>query len=188
MNSKPAGYPRFRLFTPNPPDYFFLECSLTKKKPSDPLASMLADWFFSRLYLFKSAWSQKNKRVGPACFFASQRIFYSRLKNQSASIDASGTAGFFPVSEHPKEKIWRVGGKQAEPGVPSGFWIHRTPANFGPTFYAYLIYIVRSRVRVLREYCETRSRTKWSSRRYGPADDMMRDFGSNRIEPKVQCN
>ena len=43
MNSKSAGYPRFRLFTPNPPDYFFLGCSLTEKKPADPLASMLAD-------------------------------------------------------------------------------------------------------------------------------------------------
>ena len=31
MNSKPAGYPRFRLFTPNPPDFFLLGCSLTKK-------------------------------------------------------------------------------------------------------------------------------------------------------------
>ena len=43
---------------------FSLACSLTKKKPAGPLASMLADWFFSRLYLFKSAWSQKR----PACF------------------------------------------------------------------------------------------------------------------------
>ena len=43
MNSKPAGYPRFRLFTPNPPDFFFLERSLTKKNQADPLASMLAD-------------------------------------------------------------------------------------------------------------------------------------------------
>ena len=28
---------------------------------------------------------------------------YSRLKNQSASIDASGSAGFIPVSEHHKK-------------------------------------------------------------------------------------
>ena len=49
MNSKSAGYPRFRLCTPNPPDFFFLGCSLTKKNPADPHASMLADWFFSRL-------------------------------------------------------------------------------------------------------------------------------------------
>ena len=68
-NSKYPGYPRFRLFTPNPPDYFFLGCSLTRKNPADPLASMLADWFFSRLYLFKSAWSQK-KQAGPTRLFA----------------------------------------------------------------------------------------------------------------------
>ena len=43
MNSKSAGYPRFRLFTPNPPDFFPLGCSLTKKNPANPLASMLAD-------------------------------------------------------------------------------------------------------------------------------------------------
>ena len=53
-----------------------------------------------------TAGMQKNKRVGPACFFATQADLkrYSRLKNQSASIDASGPAGFFFVSEHPKEK------------------------------------------------------------------------------------
>ena len=55
---------------------------------------------------------------------------YSRLKNQSASIDASWSRirCFFPVSEHVK-KIRGVGGKQAEPGVSSGSWIHRTPPN-----------------------------------------------------------
>ena len=55
---------------------------------------------------------------------------YSRLKNQSASIDASWSRirCFFSVSEQVK-KILGVGGKQAEPGVSSGFWIHRTPPN-----------------------------------------------------------
>ena len=31
MNSKSAEYPRFHLFNPNPPDFLFLACSLTKK-------------------------------------------------------------------------------------------------------------------------------------------------------------
>ena len=43
MDSKTAGYPRFRLFTPNPPDFFLMGCSLTKKKQAVPPASMLAD-------------------------------------------------------------------------------------------------------------------------------------------------
>ena len=42
MNSKSAAYPRFRLFTPNPPD-FFLRVFADEKKPADRLASMLAD-------------------------------------------------------------------------------------------------------------------------------------------------
>ena len=37
---------------------------------------------------------------------------------------------FFFVSEHPKEKIRRVGGKQAEPGVASGFEFIERPLNF----------------------------------------------------------
>ena len=36
MDSKTAGYPRFRLFTPNPPDFFLMGCSLTKKKQAGP--------------------------------------------------------------------------------------------------------------------------------------------------------
>ena len=60
--------PPVSLVYPQPAGFFFLVgCSLTKKNPAGPLASMLADWFFSRLYLLKSAWSQKNKRVWPAC-------------------------------------------------------------------------------------------------------------------------
>ena len=37
---------------------------------------------------------------------------------------------FFFVSEHPKKKIRRVGGKQAEPGVASGFEFIERPLNF----------------------------------------------------------
>ena len=45
----------------------------------------------------------------------------SRMKNQSASIDASGSAGVFYRQRTPQEKSRRVGAKQAEPGVSSGF-------------------------------------------------------------------
>ena len=69
-----------------------------------------------------------KKQAGRFCDQADLKR-YSRLKNQSASIDASGPAGFFFVSEHAKEKIRGVRGKQAEPGVASGFLIHRTPPN-----------------------------------------------------------
>ena len=44
---------------------FFLGVFADVKKNSGSVASMLAEWFFRRLYLFKPA--------GPACFFASQR-------------------------------------------------------------------------------------------------------------------
>ena len=43
------------------------------------------------------------------------------MKNQSDSIDAIGFAVFFFIGEYNHKKIRRVGGKQAEPGVPSGF-------------------------------------------------------------------
>ena len=98
--------PPVPLVYPQPAGFFSLGCSLTKKNPAGPLASMLADWFFSRLYLFKSAWVAK-KQAGPTRLFfciPADLKRYSRLKNQSASIDASGSAGFFFVSEHPKEK------------------------------------------------------------------------------------
>ena len=58
MNSKSAGYPRFRLFTPNPPDFFSLGCSLTKKKSS---GSACID--ASRL-IFQSAVSFQIRLVG----------------------------------------------------------------------------------------------------------------------------
>ena len=64
MNSKPAGYPRFRLFTPYPPGYFFLECSLAGSTCIDA----------SRL-IFQSAVSFQirlvaKKQAGPTRFFA----------------------------------------------------------------------------------------------------------------------
>ena len=47
----------------------------------------------------------------------------SRLKNQSASIDATGTAGFFPVSEHPKgeKKSGGLGVNKRSRGYPADF-------------------------------------------------------------------
>ena len=47
---------------------------------------------------------------------------YSRLKNQSASIDANGSAGFFFVSEHPKKKkSGGLGVNKRNRGYPAGF-------------------------------------------------------------------
>ena len=58
MNSKSAG----SACLPPTRRLFFLGVFAEGKKTSGshPLASMLADWFFSRLYLYKPAWSQKN--------------------------------------------------------------------------------------------------------------------------------
>ena len=50
-------------------------------------------------------WDAK-KQAGRFCDQAGLKR-YSRLKNQSASIDASGSAGFFCDSEHPFEFIER---------------------------------------------------------------------------------
>ena len=51
-------------------------------------------------------WDAKRQAGRIRLFFCDQAALkrYSRLKNQSASIDASGSGGFFFVSEHPKEK------------------------------------------------------------------------------------
>ena len=53
-------------------------------------------------------------------FFATKRVRkgYSRLKNQSAGIDAGGSACFFFVSEDPTKNAAEAG-KLAEPGVTS---------------------------------------------------------------------
>ena len=53
-----------------------------------------------------TAWSQKKQAGRTRLFFCDQAYLkrFSRLKNQSASIDASGSARFFFVSEQLKEK------------------------------------------------------------------------------------
>ena len=51
----------------------------------------------------------------------------SRLENQSASIDASEPAGFFPVSEHPKKK--GLGVNKRNRGYPTGFEFIERPLN-----------------------------------------------------------
>ena len=112
MNSKSAGYPRFRLVTGH---------------------SRYAGHFVrvrSVNSLGFTAGMQKNKRVEPACFFATKRIWKDTADwkiNRLASMQAD-PLGFFSSANTPRNKIRRVGGKQAEPGVPSGFWIHRTPS------------------------------------------------------------
>ena len=81
MNSKAAGYPRFRLFNPNPPDFFY--------------------------------WGVRY-----------------RLKNQSASIDASGPAGFYTVSEHlNKKKSGGLGLNKRNRGYPADFEFIERPLN-----------------------------------------------------------
>ena len=67
---------------------------------------------------------QKNKRAGPACFFATKRIW-------------KDTADW---------KINRLASMQAEPGVSSGFWIHRTPLYWKFTVYI----IIKIKVKELR--------------------------------------
>ena len=76
-------------------------------------------------------WDAKKQAGRIRLFFCDQADLkrYSRLKNKSASIDASGSAVFFFVSEHPKKKIRRVGGKQAEPGHPADFEFIERPRS-----------------------------------------------------------
>ena len=122
MNSKSAGYPRFRLFTPNPP-YFFLWVFADGKKTS---GSACID--ASRL-IFQSA----VKDPLGCLFFCVQADLkrYSRMKNQSASIDASGAAGFFPVSEHPKKKkSGGLGVNKRNRGYPADFEFIERPLSF----------------------------------------------------------
>ena len=101
---------------------------LVAKKQAGPFFSF---YFFTPLYLGNPEASfigfpcDFNPRSGKTTTPSSKGAFgefagFYRwdAKKQSASIDASGSAGFFFVSEHPKKKIRRVGGKQAE---PSGF-------------------------------------------------------------------
>ena len=68
MNSKSAGYPRFRLFTPNPPDFFFLGCSLTKKKPSGSACIDASRLIFQSAVSFQIRLVAK-KQAGPTRLF-----------------------------------------------------------------------------------------------------------------------
>ena len=65
MNSKSAGYPRFRLFTPYPPGYFFLGCPLTKKNPCIDASRLI----FQSAVSFQIRLVAK-KQAGPTRFFA----------------------------------------------------------------------------------------------------------------------
>ena len=59
---------------------------------------------------------------------------YSRLKNQSASIDASGSAGFQPVREHPKKKkSGGLGVNKRNRGYPADFEFIERPLNINKT-------------------------------------------------------
>ena len=91
MNSKSAGYPRFRLFTPNPPDFFFLERSLTKKNQADPLASMLADWFFNRLYPFQIRLVLFQIRLVVIISLRHHLILYVNVNHTYTNTDHKGT-------------------------------------------------------------------------------------------------
>ena len=68
----------------------------------------------------------KNKRVGPACLFATKRFWKDtadRKISRLASMLADRMEPLFFLRQriHQEKKIRRVGGKQAEPGVSSGF-------------------------------------------------------------------
>ena len=69
-------------------------------------------------------WDAKKQAGRTRLFFCDQADLkrYSRLKNQSASIDASGPAGFFFVCEHPKKKKsgW-LGVNKRNRGYPADF-------------------------------------------------------------------
>ena len=58
---------------------------------------------------------------------------YSRLRNQSASIDASGSAVFFFVSEHPKKKkSGGLGVNKRNRGYPADFEFIERPLSCVP--------------------------------------------------------
>ena len=69
-------------------------------------------------------WDAKKQAGRTRLFFCDQADLkrYSRLKNQSASIDASGPAGFFFVCEHPKKKkSGGLGVNKRNRGYPADF-------------------------------------------------------------------
>ena len=72
MNSKSAGYPRFRLFTPNPPD-FFLEVFADGKKPSGSACIDASRLIFQSAVSFQIRLVAK-KQAGPTRLFFCDQV------------------------------------------------------------------------------------------------------------------
>ena len=68
MNSKSAGYPRFRLFTPNPPDFFFLGVFADEKKPSGSACIDASRLIFQSAVSFQTR-LVAEKQAGPTRLF-----------------------------------------------------------------------------------------------------------------------
>ena len=69
-------------------------------------------------------WDARKEAGWSRLYFCDQADLkrYSRLKNHSASIDASRPAGFFLVSEHPEEKkSGGLGVNKRNRGYPADF-------------------------------------------------------------------
>ena len=66
-------------------------------------------------------WDAKKQAAWTRLFFCDQADLkrYSRLKNQSASIDGNGSAGFFLAANTPRKKIRRVGVNKRNWGYPA---------------------------------------------------------------------
>ena len=78
MNSKSAGYPRFRLFTPNPPDFFL------------------------------GAFADEIKPSGSACIDASRLIFQSAVSFQIRLVAKKQAGPDPLVFLHPSGKTQRI--------------------------------------------------------------------------------
>ena len=78
-------------------------------------------------------WDAKKQAGWSRLFFCDQADLkrYSRLKIQTAAIDASGAAVFFPVSEHPKENKsgGGLGVNKRNRGYPADFEFIERPLN-----------------------------------------------------------
>ena len=77
---------------------------------------------------------KKTSGSDPLVFLRPKRIWKDTADwkiNRLASMQAD-PLDFFSSANTPRKKIRRVGGKQAEPGVSSGFWIHRKPSYICP--------------------------------------------------------
>ena len=90
--------PPVPLVYPQPAGFFFLGCSLTGKKTADPLASMLADWFFSRLYFSNPLGRKKTSGSDPLVFLhpscKTQRIHRTHPKSAFAKLKSAGYPRF----------------------------------------------------------------------------------------------